>query len=373
MSEEQANLAANLGAFIDTLAASPVQNDFRVGVTNTAVTDFNGATTYPTGNGSGPMAGKPYPAGAILAVTQVVSGGNSVGVPGSYVYDTNTYATTLGWGGHRYLDRGDPTMQQDFKANVLVGTWGSGREQPFRAATLALTDRIADGTNAGFLRPGAKLAVIILSDEDDCSPTTPPAGATPSNNWCHDPATKNASPALLEPAGDFAAFLGGVIGGEQRDATVGVIAGFDPADLTQPSCRDAGNPWCVNTNCSTAYDKGDRFKALYDTYGVSRARLGSICDASFENTLVLFAKALMPTEMPLSGAPADWRMLAVKLTRSSGQVIACQVALEGTPQVGTADAIYHPPANGAPPTLTFTNNCLLQLGDQVNVQVICAG
>jgi hypothetical protein len=373
MSEEQANLAANLGAFIDTLAASPVENDFRIGVTNTAVTDFNTLPALSGGNvyGSGPMSGKPYPSGAILAVNQVLSGGNSVGVPGSYVYDTNSYAATNGWGGHRFLDRGDATLQQDFKANVLVGTWGSGREQPFRAAQLALTDRIADGTNAGFLRSGAKLAVIILSDEDDCSPTQPPANVTTTNNWCHAMATKNAVPALLETPDDFAAFLSGTIAGEPRDATVGIIAGFDPNDLTQPSCSDAA--LCSNQACSTAYDKGDRFKALYDSYGVARARLGSICDASFENTLVMFAQALMPTSMPLSGEPADWRMLAVKVTRSSGQVIACKVALAGTTQVGTADAVYHPPAGGQPPELTFTNACVLQLGDRIDVQVICAG
>jgi hypothetical protein len=365
MSEEQANLAANLGAFIDTLAASPVQNDFRIGVTNTAVTEFNGGTTY----GAGPMNGKPYPAGAILAVRQDAAG---AGISGSYVYDTNAYASTGGWGGNRYLDRGAINLRQDFKANVLVGIDGSGREQPFRAARLALTDRIADGTNAGFLRSGARLAVIMLSDEDDCTPTTPPAGATTSNAWCHDMATKNAtSPPLLETPADFAAFLGGIIEGEQRDVTIGVIAGFDPADLTQPSCSDAA--LCSNTACATAYDKGDRFKALYGTYGAARMRLGSICDPSFHDTLVLFAQTLMPTEMPLSGEPADWRMLAVKLTRASGQVIACKVALTGTPEEATADAVYHPPAGTSPPLISFTNACALGLGDRINVQVVCAG
>src|SRR5205823_11080547 len=64
MSEEQANLAANLGAFIDTLAASPVQNEFRIAVTNTSVDNFTGGTAY-TG---GPSSGDPYPAGAFVAV-----------------------------------------------------------------------------------------------------------------------------------------------------------------------------------------------------------------------------------------------------------------------------------------------------------------
>jgi hypothetical protein len=46
-------------------------------------------------------------------------------------------------------------------------------EQPLEALRLALTDRIEDGTNAGFFREGAVLAVIISTDEDDCSPVDP--------------------------------------------------------------------------------------------------------------------------------------------------------------------------------------------------------
>src|SRR3954470_7311470 len=65
MTEEQANLAANLGAFIDTLAASPVKNDFRIGVTNTSVEDFTVTATTGRSYPAGPAAGVPYPAGAL--------------------------------------------------------------------------------------------------------------------------------------------------------------------------------------------------------------------------------------------------------------------------------------------------------------------
>src|SRR5205823_6048791 len=64
MSEEQANLAANLDAFIDTLVASPVQNNFRIGVTNTSVEEFTGGKSYT----AGPSKNVPYPAGALVAI-----------------------------------------------------------------------------------------------------------------------------------------------------------------------------------------------------------------------------------------------------------------------------------------------------------------
>jgi hypothetical protein len=107
--------------------------------------------------------------------------------------------------------------------------------------------------------------------------------------------------------------------------------------------------------------------------GPNRMRLGSICDPSFAQTLEEFAQVLMPTSLPLQGEPADWRMLAVKLTRASGQVVACRVALEGTPEATTADAVYWPPTSSAPPTITFHNACQLGLGDKVDVTVVCAG
>jgi hypothetical protein len=48
---------------------------------------------------------------------------------------------------------------------ALVGSVGCGFEQHLAAMRKALTST----TNAGFLRPDANLAVVIIADEDDCS------------------------------------------------------------------------------------------------------------------------------------------------------------------------------------------------------------
>ena len=190
MSEEQANLAANLDAFIDALVASPVKNDFRIGVTNSSVEEFpvNGTTrkSYAAG---GPSAGVPFPAGALVAIKTRADG---TGIPGALTYDAAAFAQTGGWGGNRILDKGSPTLAADFKANVLMGLNGSGKEQPFRAARLALSDRLLDA-NQGFLRDGARLAVVFLTDEDDCSDSSDPRAT--SNDQCHDKAVKNANPS----------------------------------------------------------------------------------------------------------------------------------------------------------------------------------
>jgi len=360
MSGEQANLANSLGVFIAALAASPVENEFRIAVTNTSIEGFKAtATSTPAqAYGGGPSAGVPYPDGALVAITQ--SGG--LGVSGDFIYDAALYPQTGGWGGNRILDAGMTSLQQDFRANVLVGTQGSGREQPFRAARLALTDRLAEA-NAGFLRPGARLAVFFLTDEDDCSGD--PSTSVSTNAECHDLAVKD-DPALMDGVTDFAGFLLGPIGGELRDVSVGAIAGFDPVTLQPSACT------CAGAGCG-ALDQADRIDQLRAALGDARMQVGSICAADFSPALLRFAAQLTPSSLPLQGTPADWRLLAVKLTKAGGAVVACTVALDGTPEAPAADAIYSPPAFGRPAQLTFQNACTLGLGDRIDVSIVCAG
>jgi len=356
MSDNQANLASSLGAFIAALAASPIENQFRIAVTNTSIEGFktSAAMTPVQSYTAGPSVGVPYPDGALLAVNQV----GGLGVSGDYIYDLASST----WGGNRILDAGTASLQRDFKANVLVGTRGSGREQPFRAARLALTSRLADA-NAGFLRPGARLAVFFLTDEDDCSGD--PNTAVSSDTQCHDLAVKN-DPALLDSVSGFAAFLLGPIGGELREIDVGAIAGFDPATLQPSQCT------CAGAGCG-ALEQADRFDQLRAALGDARMQVGSICVPDFSAALLRFAQQLTPSSLPLQGTPADWRLLAVKLTTLGGAVIPCAVALDATPEAPTADAIYSPPAFGRPAQLTFQNACTLGLGDRIDVSIVCAG
>lgn len=66
-----------------------------------------------------------------------------------------------------------PNVQQLFASKVNVGTNGSGYEQPFAAMVAAVTEPNLSGPNAGFLRPRTPLAVIIVTDAEEQSPSTP--------------------------------------------------------------------------------------------------------------------------------------------------------------------------------------------------------
>ncbi len=110
MSEEQSQLAVNFASFMGLLGASTA--DFQLGVISMSV----------DGDDAGLLRG------------------------GTYTAATPDLATTA--------------------ANAFrVGTHGNRVEHGLEAAALAL-----DGRNPGFLRDGAELDIVVLSDEDDQSP-----------------------------------------------------------------------------------------------------------------------------------------------------------------------------------------------------------
>jgi hypothetical protein len=67
----------------------------------------------------------------------------------------------------------DPVARvaEAFACIAELGTNGCGFEQPLEAARRALDPQLA--LNPGFLRAGALLAVVIITDEDDCSVARP--------------------------------------------------------------------------------------------------------------------------------------------------------------------------------------------------------
>lgn len=369
MRPEQDNLAQNFDAFIAKLDASPVKNAYQIGVTNTSVdmvaADSAGNPVVLTDYAQGtPNAGHPYPAGALVAVDPASI--NPDPTLAKYVYDASgKYA------GKRILTAGSPTLVADFSANVHVGTYGSGKEQGLRAALLALKDRVADGTNAGFLRKGAKLAVIIVSDDDDCAdPSHKIVFSATSGDACH---TAQAY-ADMQPVQDFVSFLQGSVDGEQRDAVVAAIVAYDTS--TQQPAVD-----CTLGNAQNPSPEapGTRYAAFVKAFG-SSGLVDDICNTSFRATLEKIAGLIEPGQtVPIDPPPADWRLLVVNVVKASGQRVGCSVAGPGVDagapaaDGGPGTAVYAPPSGAKPATLTFGGACTLQQGDQIDLKMICAG
>ena len=182
MSEEQSNLAANFPKFISLLdnfvTSAGAQLDYRVAITTTG-RDLSYSVITP---------------GNILPPIPI----NEIGQNGAF----QTGAQCNFPSGRRWLQRTDPSAANIFSCVAQVGTDGPSLEMPLYALELAFNERVKDGTNAGFLREDALLAVVILTDEDDCS--------RKDNNFTNSPDV-NGDSACQEPSVDkvseYAAFL----------------------------------------------------------------------------------------------------------------------------------------------------------------------
>lgn len=144
MKEEQVNLASNFSILTTKLDFATTSRgaklDYRIAVTTTGLT--HRFTMEP---------GAPFPTVPM----------DEVGDDGRFRKDCKM---TRAW-----MERGDDSLQSQFACVTRVGTAGPGLEMPLEAMRLALTDRVTDGANAGFLRDDALLAVVFITDEDDCS------------------------------------------------------------------------------------------------------------------------------------------------------------------------------------------------------------
>ncbi|EAU65178.1 conserved hypothetical protein [Stigmatella aurantiaca DW4/3-1] len=161
-----------------------------------------------------------------------------------------------------------PEPRQVFLQNTAFPASSRARlEQGLRMMELALTEPNLSGANAGFLRPNAALAVIVVTDEDDGS--------------YGDPAY-------------YARFLRSLKGpGNENLSSLSIIGGTTP-----DGCFPPGEEVYFGGRADPAF----RYSAVATRTG---GIVGSICDASFESTLVKIASALnsLRRAFPLSLKP----------------------------------------------------------------------
>lgn len=126
MREEQEKLARNFQSFIEELIKSDI-SDFQIGVITTDMDDPAQSGKLQSGAGSPKIINRNQ-----LSSTDVIKA---------------------------------------FAENVKVGITGTSYEKPLDAIRAALSPQhLADPkSNKGFLRDGAMLAIVLLTDEDDCS------------------------------------------------------------------------------------------------------------------------------------------------------------------------------------------------------------
>jgi hypothetical protein len=140
----------------------------------------------------------------------------------------------------------------------MVGTQGSGWEQGLQATRRALLDSplgLGDSANAGFMRPDADLAIVVVSDENDCSD----GGALPHEDQleCYQ------MNELLVPTAEYVHALNGL---KDEDAALTFSGIVGP-----PNAED----------CETA-TPGHRYLSLVAEFEGLQA---DICEDSYETVM----------------------------------------------------------------------------------------
>lgn len=192
MMQEQTNLIANFPAFISVLNNSGL--DYRVAVTTTG-RDYSYAMTTPIG-GSIPMSQDGGDNGAMLK-------------PGACNMTK------------RWIDKTDPDPSMTFSCVANVGIGGPSDEMPLSAMRDAFEERMTDGTNMGFRRPDSLLAVVFLTDEEDCSYEQSVTFGF-GQSLCD---------SMMEPVQSYVTFLDTYTGHRSRWATA-AIAGPGPGSCS---------------------------------------------------------------------------------------------------------------------------------------------
>jgi hypothetical protein len=357
MNRYQDDLAANFGTFIDRLAkqqqdrvaASKTPFDIYITVTTTSVL----ANRY-NNVGSG-TAGE-------CSASRHCDLGNYACVPGDHCAEITTTFYALGQGcevgvatgngspfpSGRFTTLGsnprmlaftkdlnwangsrDATIQrliEQFKQNVRVGSCGSNQEMPFEAARRAIEMGLAGQQGVPWPHENSKLAVIMVSNEDDCSTTAAnlPVGGDPNRLglvWvssedptvesCRADVAGDPSKSHLIPLESYASFFTGL----GRPVAMAFVR---PGDI------NGTNP-CASV--ADARGSGKRTQALATRLrgqpGVSTME-ASVC-SDFGATLQQIADSLPPPDhIVLPTLPAVRGIVRLRIVDANGtQVRAC--------------------------------------------------
>ena len=213
---------------------------------------------------------------------------------------------------------------EDVACLSTTGTNGCGFEQPLEAMLKAVTPSTsdirfvfddrghADGANAGFLRPGALLAILAVTDEDDCSALDPdvynrmstryPAPELNLRCFQYPEAVhplERFTEGLLASRGDAGRLIYGAIVGIPEDVNprIGspidydaILSDDDMQERVNPTMPQELAPSCDRPGTGRAFPPR-RMVTLAQQLeaGGARAFVQTICQDSYESAILGFA------------------------------------------------------------------------------------
>ncbi|HEX4406136.1 MAG TPA: hypothetical protein VH560_14965 [Polyangia bacterium] len=276
---------------------------------------------------------------------------------------------------------GAQALPDVFSCIALLGENGCGFEHQLASVRTALDPATAPMTNVGFLRADAFLAVVLITNEDDCSAphnttlfdqtsqlVSDPFGPLQSyrcNEYGHlclydgklqaPPRQPDGEVTLsgcvsnekgpLDPVADFVTFLKGLKGDPARVFLAAVTGPATPyvVGLTAPTLQDASQWPIIEHSCQDAdgtyADPSVRIAQAVNAFG-GHGLLASICDDTMGPVLQKISTQLsrpmaapcVPTPDPSGpGCTVVDRSVADDGTIAAARVPSCDVANGATP------------------------------------------
>lgn len=350
MREEQEAVATELTAFIDEIKNSGgVPTEFNIGVITTAI--------YLNGRVGGQPFVLNYPrqSGKLRPVPlQLPDGGLDLEPAGA----------------ERLLSGTDPEVIPKFARLVRQGTTGSGQETPFEAVRLALltdlaTTPIAQGGNQEFLRDGARLLVVVLTDEDDCSETVrPPTVSVGDNGAVADCTDKELQ---LTTVGEYHRMFTQDLKNSDGTAKEVIWTAIAPVAVdSKAAMATVVGGQVRNIDCPTSNQAGIRHRAMAEMFDSTLINLDSICKTSFKETLITIAQlASVAQTIEIKNVP-DERLMQFVITRKTGEVQNCTLSNEGIVNFSRS-------TDKTSAKVQFGNQCRRRADDQsIVIKMICA-
>jgi len=226
MREEQANLTANMPDLIRTLTEPPDED-------GDGAPDWQPVSSLHIGVVSSDMGTSGYP---VTTCDNAERGDDGVlqNLPTASVAECDaTYPAFLTFD----VEAPDENIGHDFECIATLGTGGCGFEQQLGAVEKALTVHSAAGAaNDGFLRTDALLAILLVTDEEDCTINDPTIfgdddSLGPLNLRCFN------NSEMVRPVNEFVTNILAVKPGHPDRIVVAAITGV-PTDLVQLSDDD---------------------------------------------------------------------------------------------------------------------------------------
>lgn len=357
MADKQAALVANFPKFINVL--NTIEGglpNVHIGVASSDLGSKGAADAAPgpgigSGQGSCNGVGK---AGKLL--TQ-----GSTALTGSFISDIKDAA------GNRVKNyTGD--LATVFSQLATVGDQGCGFEQSLEAIKQALNN---NPSNNGFMRPNAYLAVIIITDEDDCSIShstmlnpsdvnglgplqsfrctefgvtcDTPSGVNPREKGvrmnCHP---KDDSPYMTKVS-EYVTFLKGLKSDPANVIVAGIIGPTEPFQIGSWTVNGTPNaPQLVHSCMYTAVngdmavaDPAIRIKAFLDGFP-NRSTSTTICKDDLSDALVVIGQLLKQVvgspciDGELKGPPYDCAVSDVQNVGKANQTEQVLAACNGS-------------------------------------------